>query len=110
MRRLALLVVIAVTLPTTARAQACLGSVSFAIAPVRLGGGAVFGESFTAYAVSLIAGKENGAFGDVGLARIYDDDFDDTEALRAWFEGARAATSRHAATRKPSGKRTKKRE
>ena len=37
MRRLALLFVIAVTLPTGARAQACLGSVSFAAVPVRLG-------------------------------------------------------------------------
>jgi hypothetical protein len=79
MRRLALSIVIAVTLPAAARAQACLGSVSFATAPVRFGGGAVFGDSFTAYAVSLIAGKENGIFGDVGVARIYDDDFDDTE-------------------------------
>jgi len=79
MRRLALLVVIAITLPTAVRAQACLGSVSFATVPVRMGGGAVFGKDFTAYAASLIAGKENAAFGDVGVARIYADDYDDTE-------------------------------
>lgn len=79
MRRLALMVVIAVTVPSSARAQACLGSVSFATVPVRLGGGAIFGDGFTAYAVSLVAGKESSAFGDVGVARIYDDAFDDTE-------------------------------
>ena len=85
MRRVALLVVIAVTLPTVARAQACLGSVSFANVPVRLGGGAVFGKEFTAYAASLIAGKENAAFGNVGVARVYADGFDDTED-RAFVE------------------------
>lgn len=79
MRRLALMAVIAITVPTAARAQACLGSVSFATVPVRLGGGAVFGDGYTAYAVSLVAGKENAAFGDVGVARIYADDFEDTE-------------------------------
>jgi hypothetical protein len=65
-------------LPTVARAQACLGSVSFATVPVRLGGGAIFGKDYTAVAASLIAGKENAAFGDVGLSRIYFDDVDDT--------------------------------
>ena len=78
MRRLALLAVIAVTIPSAARAQACLGSVSFASVPVRLGGGAVFGKDYTAYAASLNAGKENAAFGDVGVSRVYFDDFDDT--------------------------------
>ena len=78
MRRLALMVVIAVTLPTAARAQACLGSVSFATVPVRLGGGAIFGKDYTAYAASLIAGKDNAAFGDVGVSRTYIDGFDDT--------------------------------
>jgi hypothetical protein len=78
MRRLALLAVIAITLPSAARAQACLGSVSFATVPVRLGGGAVFGKDYTAYAASLIAGKESAAFGDVGVSRVYYDDFDDT--------------------------------
>ena len=78
MRRLGLLAVIAVTVPSAARAQACLGSVSFASVPVRLGGGAVFGKDYTGYAASLIAGKEKGAFGDVGVARVYFDDFDDT--------------------------------
>jgi hypothetical protein len=78
MRRLALMVVIAITLPTTARAQACLGSVSFATVPVRLGGGAIFGKDYTAYAASLIAGKENAAFGDVGVSRTYIDGYDDT--------------------------------
>lgn len=79
MRRLALLVVITTTVPAAARAQACLGSVSFATVPVRVGGGAVFGKDFTAYAASLIAGKEDAAFGDVGVARIYADGYDDTE-------------------------------
>jgi hypothetical protein len=65
-------------LSTVARAQACLGSVSFATVPVRLGGGAIFGKDYTAVAASLIAGKENAAFGDVGLSRIYFDDVDDT--------------------------------
>ena len=78
MRKLALMAVIAITLPGTARAQACLGSVSFATVPVRLGGGAAFGKDYTAYAVSLIAGKENGAFGDVGVSRTYLDGYDDT--------------------------------
>ena len=78
MRRLALMAVIAITLPTAARAQACLGSVSFATVPVRLGGGAIFGKDYTAYAASLIAGKENAAFGDVGVSRTYLDDYDDT--------------------------------
>lgn len=78
MRSLALLAVIAITLPSAARAQACLGSVSFASVPVRLGGGAIFGKDYTAYAASLIAGKENAAFGDVGVSRVYYDDFDDT--------------------------------
>lgn len=81
MRRIALMLVIAVTVPTvptTARAQACLGSVSFASVPVRLGGGAILGKDYTAYAVSLIAGKENAAFGDVGVSRMYVDDADDT--------------------------------
>lgn len=79
MPKLALMVVIALTLPAVARAQACLGSVSFSTVPVRIGGGAIFGEDFTAYAASLIAGKENAAFGDVGVARIYVDDYEDTE-------------------------------
>ena len=78
MRRLALLVVIAITLPATARAQACLGSVSFATVPVRLGGGAIFGKDYTAYAASLIAGKDNAAFGDIGVSRTYIDGYDDT--------------------------------
>lgn len=78
MRRLALMFVIAITLPAGARAQACLGSVSFAAVPVRLGGGAIFGKDYTAYAASLIAGKENGAFGDVGVSRTYIDGYDDT--------------------------------
>jgi hypothetical protein len=46
---------------------------------VRIGGGAVFGKDFTAYAASLIAGKENAAFGDIGVARVYADGYDDTE-------------------------------
>lgn len=79
MRRPALLVVIALSFPAVAHAQACLGSVSFSTVPVRIGGGAIFGDDFTAYAASLIAGKENAAFGDVGVARIYADDYDDTE-------------------------------
>ena len=78
MRRLALMAVIAITFPTAARAQACLGSVSFARVPVRLGGGAVFGKDYTAYAAALIAGKENAAFGDIGVSRTYIDDVDDT--------------------------------
>jgi hypothetical protein len=72
------MVVIAITLPTTARAQACLGSVSFATVPVRLGGGAIFGKDYTAYAASLIAGKDNAAFGDIGVSRTYLDGYDDT--------------------------------
>jgi hypothetical protein len=79
MRRLALVIAVAISVPNAARAQACLGSVSFATAPVRLGGGAIFGDGYTAYAASLVAGKENGVFGDVGVMRIADDDFDDTE-------------------------------
>ena len=78
MRKLALLAVIAVTFPNTARAQACLGSVSFATVPVRLGGGAIFGKDYLAYAASLNAGKDNAAFGAVGVSRIYFDDLDDT--------------------------------
>jgi hypothetical protein len=78
MRRLAFATVIAVTLPTAARAQACLVSVSFATVPVRLGGGAIFGKDYTAYAASLIAGKDNAAFGDVGVSRTYIDGYDDT--------------------------------
>ena len=77
-RRLALMAVIFVTLPTAARAQACLGSVSFTRVPVRIGGGAIFGKDYTAYAASLIAGKENAAFGAVGVSRTYIDDVDDT--------------------------------
>ena len=78
MRRLALMVVMAITIPSAARAQACLGSVSFATVPVRLGGGAVFGKDYKAYAASLIAGKDDGAFGDLGVSRTYIDGFDDT--------------------------------
>ena len=78
MRRLALVVMTAITVPAAARAQACRGSVSFAAVPVRIGGGMIFGENFTAYAASLIAGKENAAFGDIGVSRVYFDDFDDT--------------------------------
>jgi hypothetical protein len=81
-RRLSLMAVISITLPivlpTAVRAQACLGSVSFARVPVRLGGGAIFGKDYTGYAASLIAGRENAAFGAVGVARTYIDDFDDT--------------------------------
>jgi hypothetical protein len=79
MRRLVLMAVIAITLPAAARAQACLGYVSFARMPVRLGGGAAFGKDYTAYAASLIAGKENAAFGDIGVSRAYLDGFDDTQ-------------------------------
>jgi hypothetical protein len=81
MRRFAVLVVIALTLsalPGAARAQACLGSVSFATVPVRLGGGAIFGKDYTAYAASLNAGKENAAFGALGVSRVYYDDLEDT--------------------------------
>jgi len=78
MRRLVMLAVMLVTLPTAARAQACLGSVSFATVPVRLGGGAIFGKDYTAVAASLIAGKENGVFGDIGVSRTYFDGYDDT--------------------------------
>ena len=78
MRRLALIAIIAMTLPAAARAQACLGSVSFATVPVRLGGGAAFGKDYTSYAASLIAGKDNGVFGDVGISRTYFDGYDDT--------------------------------
>ena len=78
MRSLVLLAVMAVTIPSAARAQACLGSVSFSTVPVRLGGGASFGKDYTAYAASLIAGKENAAFGDIGVSRVYFDDLDDT--------------------------------
>ncbi len=78
MRPLALMVVIAIAVPTAARAQACLGSVSFATVPVRLGGGAILGKDYTAYAASLIAGKDNAAFGDVGVSRTYLDGYDDT--------------------------------
>ena len=78
MRRLAMIAIIAVTLPAAAQAQACLGSVSFATVPVRLGGGAVFGKDYTGYAASLIAGKENGVFGDIGVSRTYFDGYDDT--------------------------------
>jgi hypothetical protein len=78
MRKFALMAVMAITLPAAARAQACLGSVSFATVPVRIGGGAIFGKDYTAYAASLIAGKENGAFGDIGVSRTYLDGYDDT--------------------------------
>lgn len=81
MRRIALLAVTTITvlsLPTAARAQACLGSVSFASVPVRLGGGAIFGKDYMAYAASLNAGKENAAFGALGVSRVYYDDLDDT--------------------------------
>jgi hypothetical protein len=78
MRRLAIIAITALTFPAAAQAQACLGSVSFATVPVRLGGGAVFGKDFTGYAASLVAGKENGVFGDIGVSRTYFDDYDDT--------------------------------
>ena len=79
MRRLALMAAIAVTLPASARAQACLGSVAFGVMPVRLGGGAFFGKDYTGYGLSLIAGKDNAAFGLVGVSRAYFDDYDDTD-------------------------------
>lgn len=78
MRRLAMIVITAAIFPTAARAQACLGSVSFATVPVRVGGGAAFGKDYTAYAASLIAGRENGVFGDLGVSRTYYDDYTDT--------------------------------
>jgi hypothetical protein len=78
MRRLALMTAIAVALPAVARAQACRGSVSFGAVPVRLGGGAIFGKDYTGYAVSLIAGKDNSVFGDIGVSRTYFDGYDDT--------------------------------
>ena len=79
MRRLALMAAIAVALPASGRAQACLGSVSFGVIPVRLGGGAFFGKDYTGYGLSLIAGKDNAAFGLVGVSRAYFDDYDDTD-------------------------------
>ena len=78
MRRVVLLAAIAITVPSAVRAQACRGSVSFASAPVRFGGGAVFAKDYSGYAASLVAGKDNAAFGDVGVSRVYYDDFDDT--------------------------------
>jgi hypothetical protein len=96
MRRLALFAVIAIGLPTAARAQACLGSVSFASVPVRIGGGAVFGEDYTAYAASLIVGRESSLFGDVGVARIYADGFDDTEDQLFADAGYQRAVGRRA--------------
>jgi hypothetical protein len=78
MRRLVLLAAIVVTLPAAARAQACLGSVSFGAVPVRLGGGAVFGKDYTGYSVALVAGKDNALFGDIGVSRTYFDGYDDT--------------------------------
>ena len=79
MRRLALMAVIAVALPASARAQACLGSVSFGVIPVRLGGGVLFGNDYTGYALSLVVGKDNAAFGNVGVSRTYFDGYDDTD-------------------------------
>ncbi len=79
MRRLALMAAMAVALPASAGAQACLGSVSFGTIPVRLGGGAFFGKDYTGYAVSLVAGKDNAAFGNIGVSRAYFDDYDDTD-------------------------------
>jgi DNA transformation protein len=38
--------------------------------------------------------------------RIPEDDFDNTEALRAWFESARGAALRTAAAKKPRRKKT----
>jgi len=78
MRSLALLAAIVVTLPAAARAQACLGSVSFGTIPVRVGGGAVFGKDYTGYAVSLMAGKDNSLFGDIGVSRTYFDGYEDS--------------------------------
>ena len=79
MRRLALMAAIAVAFPASARAQACLGSVSFGVIPVRLGGGAFFGKDYSGYALSLVAGKDNAAFGLVGVSRAYFDGYDDTD-------------------------------
>ena len=70
---------IAVALPASARAQACLGSVSFGVIPVRLGGGVLLGNGYTGYALALVAGKDNALFGDVGVSRTYFDDYDDTD-------------------------------
>ena len=78
MRRVALVAMISLTFPIAAHAQACLGSVSFSTVPIRLGGGAIFGKDYTGYAASLIAGKEDGVFGNLGVSRTYFDDFDDT--------------------------------
>jgi len=78
MRRFVLLAAIVVSLPAVARAQACLGSVSFGTIPVRLGGGAVFGKDYTGYSVALVAGKDNALFGDIGVSRTYFDGYDDT--------------------------------
>jgi len=96
MRRLALATVIAITLPAAVRAQACLGSVSFATVPVRIGAGAVFGKDYTAYAASLIAGKENGAFGDIGVSRTYIDGYDDTGDDAFAEFGVQRALCKHA--------------
>ena len=79
MRRLALMAAMAVALPASARAQACLGSVAFGVMPVRLGGGAFFGKDYTGYGLSLIGGKDNAAFGLVGVSRAYLDGYDDTD-------------------------------
>jgi hypothetical protein len=79
MRRLALMAAIAFALPASARGQACLGSVSFGTMPVRLGGGAFFGKDYSGYAVSLVVGKDNAAFGNIGVSRAYFDDYDDTD-------------------------------
>lgn len=78
MRRLAFVIITLLGLPAAMRAQACLGSVSFAAVPVRIGGGAVFGKDYTGYAASLVAGRENGMFGSVGVSRTYFDGYDDT--------------------------------
>src|SRR5690348_8446486 len=79
MRRLALMAALAIALPASARAQACLGSVAFGVMPVRLGGGAFFGKDYTGYGLSLIGGKDNAAFGLVGVSRAYFDGYDDTD-------------------------------
>ena len=61
MRRVVLLAAIAITVPSAVRAQACRGSVSFASAPVRFGGGAVFGKDYTGYGAALVGAPGPGS-------------------------------------------------
>jgi hypothetical protein len=95
-RLIAIAVSAALLVPaTTAMAQTCLGTASFAAGPVRVGAGLDFSEDATQYSAQLAFGQAAGIFASAGVGKIDVDEIDEsatTFALNLGYSFAMAGT------------------